>query len=198
MCDLRCRGQMYVNQNSVFPQWRDRFVKRLMCPNPVKDFSWVQAAMPTSWGRKTRVFLTGAHSIGSADGVHTWFLRVKHVCWKCLEVMDLLTGSSMLPMPSEWVLLSHKQDFGASSQDIFAAPISSLNKNKTLSMGNQDITLSYSRLDGKSCCWTCATNVGKWRSPLNTHLLSTLLTLITRSISHFIHDKHVTCYSGTQ
>lgn len=178
MCDLRCRGQMYVNQNSVFPQWWDRFVKRLMCPNPVKDFGWVQAAAPTTWGRKARVFLTG----GSL--YWWWFSCVKHVCSKCLEVMDLLTGSSMLPMPNEWVFLSHNQDFGAYSQDIPAA-ISNLNINRSLSMCKQDKTLSYSRIDGKSCCCICPNNVSKWRSPLNTHL---------PTLHHCLHPIHFTFY----
>ena len=53
--------------------------------------------------------------------------------------MDLLTGSSMLPMTNEWILLSHNQDFGASSQNILAASITNINKNKSECMGNQDI-----------------------------------------------------------
>lgn len=76
MCDLRCRGQMYVSQNSLFPQRWDRFVKRLMCPNPVKDLGWVQAAAPTSGGRKfARVFPELGSSSSSADGEHVIFMR---------------------------------------------------------------------------------------------------------------------------
>lgn len=110
MCDLRCRGQMYVSQNSLFPQRWDRFVKRLMCPNPVKDLGWVRAAAPTSGGRKfARVFPELGSSSGSADSEHMWFLCVKHVCSQRLEVMDLLTGSSMPPCPmkgSRWATVS--------------------------------------------------------------------------------------------
>lgn len=200
MCDLRCRGQMYVNKNSVFPQWWDRFVKRLMCPNPVKDCGWVQAAAPTSWGRKIPVFLTGAPSIGSADGVHTWFSRVKHACSKVPWGNGFTDRLQHASRTNEWVLLSHSQNFGASSQDVLADTVSTRNNNKSWSLCNQDTT-QVTQGSMVTCCWTCSTNVNKrMKSTPHTssgHLLL-LIIISTQAISNFIDGKHITCYSVTQ
>lgn len=54
-CDLRCKGHMYVNQNSVFPQRWDWFVKRLMCLNPLKGFCWIQAVSSQCKGGKAEL-----------------------------------------------------------------------------------------------------------------------------------------------
>lgn len=195
MCELRCRGQMYGNQNSAFPQWWDRFVKRLMCPNPVKDLGWVRAAAPMSWGRESHVFLTEAYCFSSR-----WAHMIL-TCWACVLKEPWANGFpdrlQHAHRPNKRVLLSPNQDFGASSQDILAATISALNKNKHLKHG---LTLSWSQIDGKSC-WTWPTSASKWRSPLDKHLLDTSLTLIIlyrQSSSQFIDDNHVTFYSGTQ
>lgn len=133
MCDLRCRGQMYVSQHSLFPQRWDRFVKRLMCLNPVKDLGWVRAAAPTSGGRKfARIFPELSSSSGSADSEHMWFLCVKHVCSQRLKVMDLLTCSSMPPLPHEGEPLSHSQCiFTGNSRCPIKVTVPNLTKNKT-------------------------------------------------------------------
>lgn len=188
MCELRCRGQMYVNQNSVFPQWWDRCVKRLMCPNPVKDFGWVQAAAPMSWGRESHVFLTEAYCFS-----RRWAHMIL-TCSACVLKEPWANGFTdrlqHAHRPNKSVLLSHNQDFGASSQNILVT-ISALNKKKTK---------KTFEADGKSC-WSWPTNDSKWRNPLNNHLLNTLLTLIIvyrQSISQFIDDNNVTFFSGTQ
>lgn len=77
VCDLRYKGQMYVNPNSVFPQWWDGFVKRLMCPNPFKGSDWIQAVTPKCCGRKAELcFSHWDLFTGSAQRVHMFF-----TCW---------------------------------------------------------------------------------------------------------------------
>ncbi len=107
VCDLRCKGQMYVNPNRVFLQRWYGFVKRLMCLNPFKGFSWIHVATPKCWGGKAELCFPhwDIHWL-NRQCVHMIFM-----CWGFVLTVPqanglepLPAGSSMLLVSSEWAL----------------------------------------------------------------------------------------------